>query len=284
MTGTLTTRAVRQDALADLADVPATSRWVRRGDLRLHLLDYGGDRTPALVLPGITSPAITMDFVARELTDLCRPIVLDVRGRGLSDSGDSWTLDDYAGDVLAVLDGLGLGENSVLIGHSMGARIAALAATRRALRGTVLVDPPLSGPGRGTYPTTLEAFLGQLHEAQRGTDADEVARAWPRWPRTEQALRARWLSSCDEAAIRATHAGFESEDFFDAWGSVPAPTTVIHGVDSPVVTAEGAAEIAAAHPDADLVGVPATGHMVFWDDPVGALAVLREVLLPLTRS
>lgn len=283
MTSTLTTRQVRQDAVADLADVAATSRWVRNGDVRLHALDYGGDGTPVLVLPGITSPAITMDFVARELTDVCRPLLLDVRGRGLSDSGGSWTLDDYADDVIAVLSELDLGAEPVLVGHSMGARIAAVTATRRPLRGTVLVDPPLSGPGRGPYPTTLEAFLGQLHEAQRGTDADEVATAWPRWPRAEQELRARWLSSCDEAAIRATHAGFESEDFFDAWPSVPAPATVLYGADSPVVTADGAAEIAAANPRADLVAVPDAGHMVFWDNPAVALRLLRDALTPLVR-
>ena len=35
-------------------------------------------------------------------------------------------------------------------------------------------------------------------------------------------------------AIVATHAGFESDDFFDVWPSVPAPTVLIHGGDSPV--------------------------------------------------
>lgn len=281
VTSTLTTRQVRQDALADLADVQAVSRWARNGDLRLHVLDYEGTGTPVLILPGITSPAVTMDFVARELSDLCRPLLLDIRGRGMSDSGTSWTLDDYASDVLAVLSELDLGAEPVLVGHSMGARIAAVAATRRPLRGTVLVDPPLSGPGRGPYPTSLEAFLGQLAEAVRGTDADEVARAWPRWPRAEQELRARWLSSCDEAAIRATHAGFESEDFFDAWPSVPAPSTVLYGADSPVVTADGAAEIASANPRGELVAIPDAGHMVFWDNPAEALRLLRGALEPL---
>ena len=272
------TRSVRQDALADLADVPAVSRWVRNGSVRLHLLDYGGPGVPLVILPGITSPAVTMDFVAREFTDLVRPVVVDVRGRGLSDSGASYTLADYADDTLAVLD---LFEDPLLLGHSMGARIAAVTATRRPLRGTVLVDPPMSGPGRGPYPTTLEAFLGQLDAATRGTDADEVAQAWPRWPRREQELRARWLSSCDRAAIEATHRGFETEDFFDAWPAVPAPTTLLYGADSPVVTAEGAKEAEATNPAASLVEIPDAGHMVFWDNPRAALALLREALHPL---
>jgi N-formylmaleamate deformylase len=263
--------------------VPASSRWVHSGALRLHVLDYGGAGVPLVVLPGITSPAITMDFVARELTDLVRPIVLDVRGRGLSDAGPSYTLDDYAADTLAVVAGLGL-DRPLLLGHSMGARIAAVVAASSGAdpRGTVLVDPPMSGPGRAPYPTTLAAFLGQLAEAQRGTDADEVARSWPRWPRREQELRARWLSSCDEAAIAATHAGFESEDFFDAWPKVPAPTVLLHGADSPVVTAAGVAEARAANAGATFVEIPDAGHMVFWDNPATALTLVRQALTTLT--
>ncbi|GAB3726809.1 hypothetical protein GCM10027598_46130 [Amycolatopsis oliviviridis] len=277
-------RTLTQPALADLGDVPATSCWVTSGPVRLHVLDYGpADGVPLLVLPGITSPAITMDFVARNLTDLVRPLVLDVRGRGLSDDAPDplrgYDLASYAADVDAVVAGLGL-RDPILLGHSMGARIAALAAVtgRLSLRGTVLVDPPLSGPGRGPYPTTLDAFLGQLGQARRGTDADEVARSWPRWPRREQELRARWLSSCSRSAIAATHAGFEAEDFFDDWPKVPAPTFFLYGGASPVVTAAGAAEAAERNPSAECVEVPDAGHMVFWDRPDEGLAALREAL------
>lgn len=272
-------RSIAQPALADLADVPATSRWFRSGPLRLHALDYGGDRVPLVLLPGITSPAVTMDFVARRLTDLVRPIVPDIRGRGLSDDGGSYSLEAYAEDTEALVSGLGL-DRPLLAGHSMGARIAAVTAVRAKaeLRGTVLVDPPMSGPGRDPYPTTLPMFLGQLEQAVRGTDADEVARSWPRWPRREQELRARWLASCAEEALTATHHGFETEDFFDSWPSVPAPTVMLYGADSPVVTAAGAAEAARTNPGARLTAIPDAGHMVFWDNPEAALEALRGEL------
>lgn len=287
-----TDRILSQPALADLGEVPATSRWVRSGPLRLHLLDYGpADRVPVLILPGITSPAITMDFVARRLTDLARPLVLDIRGRGLSDNAPvqdatnaagalrHYDLASYAADVAAVVSGLQL-ECPILLGHSMGARIGALAAAtgRHDLRGTILVDPPMSGPGRDPYPTSLEAFLGQLKQARSGTDANEVARSWPRWPRREQELRARWLSSCSSTAIDATHAGFESEDFFAHWPSVPTPAVLFYGADSPVVTPAGAQEAAETNPSAELVKIPGTGHMVFWDEPEASLAAVRDAL------
>lgn len=240
-----------------------------------------------ILLPGITSPAITMDFLARELTDLVRPLVLDLRGRGLSDSApsdasdplDGYDLETYADDVDDVTASLEL-DQPILLGHSMGARIAAVAAARAThpLRGTILIDPPMSGPGREAYPTTLTAFLSQLDQARRGTNADEVALSWPSWPRREQALRARWLASCSRSAIAATHAGFESEDFFTTWPHVPAPTTLIYGGNSPVVTAAGAAEAASANPTATLVEIPAAGHMVFWDNLGAGLDATREAL------
>lgn len=231
------------------------------------------------MLPGITSPAVTMDFVARELRDLCRPLVLDIRGRGLSDSAEGYTLDDYAEDCEAVITGLGLHE-PVLVGHSMGARIAAKVAVRGRvrLRGSVLCDPPMSGPGRAPYPTTLNAFLEQLAQARRGTTADEVAKSWPRWPRPELELRARWLASCSADAVAATHRGFETEDFFPLWSRLGSGTTLIYGGDSPVVTESGAREAEQSNPSARLVEVPGAGHMIFWDEPEAALQALRGAL------
>ncbi|MFE5021761.1 alpha/beta fold hydrolase [Streptomyces sp. NPDC056656] len=273
-------RFLTQSALADLAEVSARSRWARSGDVRLHALDYGGHGVPLLVLPGITSPAVTMDFVARELTDLARPVVLDIRGRGLSDDAEDHSLDTLAADVEAVIEQLELSD-PVLLGHSMGARIAAAAAVRGRvpLGGTLLVDPPMSGPDRGPYPTTLAAFTRQLLQALRGTNADEVAEFWPTWPRRELELRARWLASCGLDAVERAHQGFESEDFFAWWPRVPGPTTLLYGANSPVVSAQGAAEAATRNPGARMMRIPDAGHMVFWDNPEPALELLRTAVI-----
>jgi N-formylmaleamate deformylase len=277
-----TERVLTQPALADLARVNATSRWIRSGSIALHVLDYGREGVPVLMLPGITSPAVTMDFVARELQDMCRPLVLDIRGRGLSDSADSaegYTLDDYAEDCESIITQLNL-EQPLLMGHSMGACIAAKVATRGHVRqrGSVLCDPPMSGPGRPSYPTKLSAFLDQLAQARRGTTADEVAKSWPRWPRAELELRARWLASCSADAITATHCGFETEDFFPLWSELGSGATLIYGGDSPVVTEDGAREAAQRNPSGALVEVPGAGHMLFWDEPQPALEALRTAI------
>jgi N-formylmaleamate deformylase len=274
--------SVSAEARADLDHVAAESRWARSGDVALHVLDYGGDARPLVVLPGITSPAVTWDFVVRELRDLVRPVVLDLRGRGLSDTGPSYAVADYAADLEAVLAELDLaGQDPILLGHSMGARIASYAAARSStdFAASIIVDPPLSGPGRGGYPTSREAFLEQLHEGRRGTTADAVQRFYPRWPRPELELRARWVATCDEAAVLESFRRFsEVEDFFAWWPEVPAPTALIHGGASPVVTAEGAREAAQANPAATIHEVPGAGHMVPWDELDAFLATVRPLL------
>ena len=266
-------RVLTPEALQDLCAMGLTSRWVD-GPVGLHLLEYGaGNERPVVIVPGISTAAVGLDFVAAPLAARHRILVLDVRGRGLSQAGEGYTLTEYAEDVEAVVNQLGL-DRPILIGHSMGARIVAFVAARGrvTLGGTVVVDPPTSGPGREPYPTTRGTFLEQLAQAQRGTTADEVAQSWPRWPRREQELRARWLATCTERAIAETHEGFEKEDFFAFWGNVPAPTSFLYGERSPVVLPSAVAESRTLNAKAEYVVIPEAGHMVFWDNPNAAIA------------
>src|SRR5438552_3520791 len=101
------------------------SGYVDRDGLKLHHLEYGDAGAAVVIVPGITSPAATWEFVSLDLARDYRVITVDIRGRGLSDTPVAgFTLADYAGDVKAVIQQLGL-ENPALVGHSMGARIAA---------------------------------------------------------------------------------------------------------------------------------------------------------------
>ncbi|UGS35919.1 alpha/beta fold hydrolase [Capillimicrobium parvum] len=256
------------------------SGFVQANGLRHHFLSYGdGDRT-VVIVPGITSPAITWEFVAERLADLARVVVLDLRGRGLSDvPAHGYALPDYAADVAGVIDALGL-ERPVLLGHSLGARIvAALGALHPESCGPmILADPPLTGPGRDPYPTTRESFEQQLHEAYAGTTADEVRRFYPRWPEAELQLRAEWLPTCDESAVMATYRNFELEDFFAYWTRLGGPLLFVHGSVSPVVTAAGAAEVAAANPAAQTVAIADAGHMIPWENLEDFVTVCRRFI------
>jgi N-formylmaleamate deformylase len=257
---------------------------VQANGLRHHVLQYGGKHRPdLLILPGITSPAATADFLATLVADMgYRVHVPDVRGRGRSDraAAGQYRLTDYAADVAGLVEALGL-RNPVVLGHSMGARIALAYAVLHAgaERGLlILVDPPVSGPDRGPYPTTRESFLEQLHQAYRGTTAEEVRRFYPRWPERELQLRAEVLATCDEQAVLETHAGFESEDIFGYWRALTQPAVLIRGGDSPVVPASAADDLHAANWAIEILSVPGAGHMVPWDNLPGFLDAVRPYL------
>lgn len=270
---------------SDLAGTGATSVAVEtRAGLRLNLLDYAGSGIPVLCLPGITTPAVCFDFVAQSIKDDYRVLTLDIRGRGTSDAGSSWTLEDYINDVDDVVQRLAL-DRPILLGHSMGARIGAAAAARdpSAYRAAVIIDPPLTGPDRAPYPTPLTTFETQLEEAYAGTTTDGVAAWWPKWPRREQELRSRWLASCDLDAIRGSYQSFDEVDFLDAWSQVSCPAVLMYGQDSLVVTAEGLADCQRANPNAEYVGIPGAGHMVFWDNYPEASSLLAATLMGLSR-
>jgi N-formylmaleamate deformylase len=267
-------------------DITGLGLEVTANGLRHHVLAYGeAGRPELLVLPGITSPAATADFLAVLLADLGYHVhVPDIRGRGRTDRAPSgeYRLTDYAADVAGLVSALGL-ERPAILGHSMGARIALAYAALYAPDDhgpLLLVDPPVSGPDRGPYPTSREAFLQQLHEAQRGTTADEVRRFYPKWPERELQLRAEVLATCDETAVLETHAGFESEDVFGYWRALRRPALLLRGGDSPVVPEAAADDLRRANPAIDIVTVPGAGHMVPWDNLPGFLDAVRPALNP----
>jgi N-formylmaleamate deformylase len=244
------------------------SGFAHANGIRVHYLEYGqGDRS-LVIVPGITSPAITWEFVAERLAGDVRVVALDLRGRGQTDTpAAGYGLPDFAADVAGTVESLGL-ERPIVLGHSLGARItAALAALYPGLVGPlILADPPLTGPGRDPYPTTRESFEQQLREAYAGTTAADVRRFYPRWPARELQLRAEWLPTCDEAAVMATYDNFDREDFFDYLRRLEPPLLFLYGEESPVVTTAGVAEVAAANPTAEIVSIPGAGHMIPWEN------------------
>jgi N-formylmaleamate deformylase len=262
-------------------EVTPASRIVRANGLRLHSVEYGsGEGDAVVVVPGITTPAAGVAFLGRALAERSRAILLDLRGRGLSDRADSYRLADYAADLEGVLAALEL-EHPVLLGHSMGARIVAeLAVTHPArARALVLVDPPVSGPGRAPYPFPLEMYLEQLAAARAGTMTIESLRAQlPVWTDEQLQARLKSLPTCDEHAIVESYRSFHDEDFFPAWRALHDPVLLVRGADSPVVPDGALDELRAANPGVSIVSIPGAGHMVPWDAPDLLLAEVWRFL------
>jgi N-formylmaleamate deformylase len=255
--------------------------------IRQHYLRYGPEGAadaaldPLIIIPGITSPAITWGFVAERLASRFDTYVLDVRGRGLSEAGDhlNYGLDAQADDLLAFAEALGLERFSVL-GHSMGARIAIRAAQSHPaeMMRMVWVDPPVSGPGRRAYPSQLPWYIDSIRQATRGMNAEDMRAFCPSWTEAQRALRAQWLHTCDERAILASFNSFHEDAVIEQVGTVSCPTLLITAARGDVVKDEDVAEMQSLLPNLLHTRVADAGHMIPWDNEAGFYAALSDFL------
>lgn len=251
---------------------------VHANNIRQHYLRYHhatsetSQRAAVVIVPGITSPAVTWGFVGEVFGRQFDTYVLDVRGRGLSAASDEldYSLDAQADDLVAFVAALGL-ERFAFVGHSMGARIAARAARRapRGLTSVVLVDPPASGPGRRAYPGQLPWYINSMALARKGIDAEGMREFCPTWTEEERRLRAEWLHTCDERAVIASYEGFHSDDFHADAARLEVSSLLITAERGDVVRDEDVVELQRLNQTMAHVRVPDAGHMIPWDNAKG---------------
>jgi N-formylmaleamate deformylase len=257
---------------------------IHANGIRQHYLRYGGTqpgRDPVIIIPGITSPAVTWGFVGERFGRHFDTYVLDVRGRGLTQAGDDldYGVDAQAADVIALAQALGLARYS-LVGHSMGGRIAlrAAAAQPLGLARVVAVDPPVSGPGRRPYPAQLPWYVDSIAMARKGMDADAMRGFCPTWTEEQLRLRAQWLHTCDERAVRQSFDEFHTQDMHADLPRLTVPLLLITAARGDVVKDEDVAEIQRLKPGARHVRVAGAGHMIPWDNEPGFYAAFGDFL------
>lgn len=234
-----------------------------------------------IVVPGITSPAITWGFVAERLGQFYDTYVLDVRGRGLSASGDAldYGIDACADDITEFAAAHNFSEYAIL-GHSMGARFGIRAARRSPdrLRKLVLVDPPVSGPGRRAYPSQLPWYVDSIQGCLQGADHEFMRGFCPTWTDEQLKLRAEWLHTCNLKAVIDSFNGFHEDDIHQDLPHLTMPTLLMGAGRGGVILDEDVAEIQSLQPSIQFVRVHNAGHMIPWDDLDGFFAGLGHFL------
>ncbi len=172
---------------------------VHANGIRQHYLRYGtadnrASRAAVILIPGITSPAVTWGFVAEHLGRQFDTYVLDVRGRGLSASGPGldYGLDAQAADVTAFAAGAGAGAATrwSAIPWAAASPCAPPASKPKGLARLVIVDPPVSGPGRRAYPANLAWYVDSIRQATHGMTAEDMRAFCPTWTEAQRQLRA----------------------------------------------------------------------------------------------
>jgi N-formylmaleamate deformylase len=242
-------------------------RHVFTNGIRLHYVRLGQGKPPLVLIPGITSPAVSWEFVGQRLAERNDVYVLDNRGRGLSQGGASlgYRLDDYAADTAGLIRALGLGRPDV-VGHSMGARIAVRLAVRspECVGKLVLVDPPVSGPGRRPYPPPLQPYLDSLDAVSRGEGLEQMRKSLP-WSEDKLEQRMEWLPTCDRTAVIESYKSFHEEDMHGDLPRIDADTLLIYAEKGDTVREADADEIVGALKRGRKQRIEGAGHMIPFD-------------------
>lgn len=175
---------------------------------RFHVV-LAGDGPPILLLHGWPEFWLTWAPVMDRLADRFTLIAPDLRGFGDSDKPDGpWGADDHAGDMLAVLDALGVAGPVGVVGYDVGGAVVQSLARRAPERFAGLflfnaVYPGIGGrmgtPDRlseiwyqsfnqmpfapslvGASRETCRAYIGHFlrHWAHRKDAFDDVLEAW----------------------------------------------------------------------------------------------------------
>lgn len=162
----------------------------------LPVLTFGDGPQQAIAVHGITASAMAWPPVARQLSDEWTLVAPDLRGRGAAaELPGPYGLRRHVEDVCAVARSRRTESGVVLVGHSMGAFIALLAAAAEPglFRRLVLVDGglPFPPPPEGVrVDDVLRATLGPAIERLSTTFASE--QAYLDFFRAHPALAADW--------------------------------------------------------------------------------------------
>nr|WP_232064269.1 alpha/beta fold hydrolase [Paraburkholderia dioscoreae] len=205
----------------------------------------------------------TWDAVSGELSDRYRIVATDHRGWGDSEApADGYRIADLAADAEGVIEALGL-RRYVLVGHSMGGKVAQLIASRRpgGLEGLVLVAP--SPPSPMLLSDEQRATLTGAYQTRESVEfvIDHVLTAKPLDAARREQVIEDSLRGAPEAKAGWPNVAMR-EDITEATAAIDAPTIVISGeLDQVDRVATLQAELLPRIPHAAMHVLPGTGHL-----------------------
>lgn len=255
-----------------------------------------GDGPPIVVLHGLFGSSRNWASVSKTLASRFQILSLDLRNHGGSPWSDGMGYPDMAEDVVAFLDRAGL-ESAVVLGHSMGGKVAMTLALTRPERVDALAVVDIAP---AAYRGTLEAYaqammsLDLTRAARRGEVDVMLAERVP-----DPVVRAFLLQNLDRAddgfAWRLNLPALLSA--MDELSGFPAslggkafdgPCCFIAGGLSDYLRPEHGPRIETFFPKAEIRRVAGAGHWVHAEAPMAFVetldAFLARVAVPRIRS
>ena len=259
------------------------------GEPRLHAVEWRREQAATvLLLHGANQHARYWDRLAGLLTDY-RVVALDARGHGRSawSEGGEYGAEHYVADLVRTVDAMldGHDERLALVGHSTGALISMIYASRHADRlwAAAFIDidpqPPPSQRERlrdaGGRPPRTFASLDEVRE--------RIERVTPGLPAES------YVTLAEATFVRAQNGAYEQRmdpqtlaqfpqfDNRSLLTRIDAPTLVLRGEESTVSSLEAAEAAAAALPRGTLA-VVTREHQLYVQRPEELAAVLIPFL------
>jgi ketoreductase RED1 len=244
--------------------------------INLHVEDHGRG-TPTLVfLHYWGGSSRTWRHVVKELAPDFRTVAIDQRGWGQSDKPDTgYALADLADDAQGVIEQLGL-DRFILVGHSMGGKVAQLLASRKlpGLMGMVLVAP--APPSAMNLPLEVRQGMVDAYASRESILAtvEQVLAGSPLAPSDLDMVVADSLAGAP-AARQAWPLAASQEDITQDVARITVPTLVISGeedrVDPPAVLRQ---HLLPRIAQARLHVLPGIGHLA----PLEALGEIDSLI------
>ncbi len=287
----------------DAAPRPTSIRAPGAHGLTLHALEWSHEGVPFVLLHGFSNEAHVWDDIAPAVAPYYRTLAFDLRGHGDSDwdPQQRYDYDSHVADLEAATAALGI-ERMVLVGHSFGGRVAMVFAGRHPERiaGLVIVDSGPEHDPRGSLRIRLEtesrgdgsfesradyrALMARNYPAASAAVVDRLAdHALRQRPdgRFEPKLDPAFLKTGADrsAADQERESKATSEALWKALERVSAPTLLIRGAASDVLSADIADRMVEVLPAGQLAVVGQASHSVMTDNPAGTLEAITDFAL-----
>jgi 3-oxoadipate enol-lactonase len=244
--------------------------------------DVQGAGKPIVLIHEMGGAMESWGLVTPLLTPKRRVIRYDKRGMGLSEKiRPPLTIDTMTGDLIALLDALGIKEKVALVGTAVGGAIALHTAVRfpNRIAAVIATSPAISLPA-ATRAATLERVARFEREGVRVAFEATANNGYPEELRGDRAkfegFRARWLAN-DPASFGAIYRMLGDMDLMPELASVRCPVLVIAGEFDRGRPPSVVEPIAKAIPGAQFKVLP-TGHYAGLQTPELVAGAIGEFL------
>lgn len=242
---------------------------VQSNGIGVHVEDKGSGQPALVFLSYYGGTFRTWKYVTERLAETYRTIALDHRGSGQSDApATGYSLTDHAADTLGVIEALGVSQY-ILVGHSMGGKVAQLCASQRprGLTGLVLVGSSMPTPL--VVSSEMREGMRTAYSTRQNVEMaiDQVLTAKPLDPADREQVIEDSLGLAPQAK-EAWPAYSSQEDISDAVSAITVPTLIVacelDRVDSVEKTK---VDLLPRIPGAVMHIVPGTGHLSPLESP-----------------